>query len=204
LGPIHQRIHHQRTFVTLVTPRTIAPPLLWARASPPVFTKARGHNPYSRAGLAFERKVKKALTSVARSAGATLEPNPWFTFRDANGDGVCSPDAILNLLPKYVIVVEVKLKYVLGAEAKLKGLYLPVVARARDLPISHVFPLIITKVLTKDASGLTIEYVGDAITSQATGRFRPPVLHWLGSGDEILWNSHAQRTRVIDASAIAI
>ena len=189
--------------MTPATPRTVAPPLLWARRSAPLFTKQRGHNPYARAGLAFERKVGKALASLATCAGASLEKNPWFTFRDASGDGACSPDAILNFLPKYVIVIEIKLKYVLGAEAKLKGLYVPVVARTLDLPISHVFPLIVTKVLTPDARGLTIEYVSDASLSH---NFRAPVLHWLGKdSNPILWNasdvSHRDKIR---ADAIAV
>lgn len=172
--------------MTPSTPRTIRGPLIRAVPSPPIFTKARGHSPAARAGLAFQRKVGRALRACANDIDAILESEPWFTFRDANGDGCCAPDFILTLPDSDAIVIEVKLKYVLGAEVKLKQLYLPVVAKARNLPVACVKPLVITKILTPDCLNLGVECVGDAALSSPS--LRAPVLQWLGQG-RILWEA---------------
>lgn len=68
-------------------------------------------------GLAYERLLAKTLPQAKH--------NLWFRFKDQNGPGMCSPDFVL-LLNGRVVVIECKLTDCVEAEEQLLGLYLPV------------------------------------------------------------------------------
>ena len=72
-------------------------------------------------GLAYERRVGRALAKTFPK----LEHNPWFAFEDSQGRGHCSPDFLLELDGR-PLVLEVKLGDVSAGLAKLRYLYGPI------------------------------------------------------------------------------
>lgn len=94
--------------------------------------------PAQRAGLAFQRKLSKALPfgpgpSSGNAAGAALYSAPWLAFRDRNGAGLAQPDAFVCPLPDgSVLLLEAKLKLTAAAVAEarrqVERLYLPLLA----------------------------------------------------------------------------
>lgn len=133
-------------------------------------------------GVRYENKVHRAIATLAKTLGAKVEKNPWFHFRDANGDGACSPDCILWLDPGFALIIEVKYTWVPGASVKLKGLYLPVINCALRPHILR--SLVICKTLVPGSpepiSGIL---EGTAFTATAS---QAPVYHWLGQGP-LVW-----------------
>lgn len=122
--------------------------LTGAKRASPLFGKIKGSNPAAKLGLRYERKVGSELQRhVTATRFVRLERNPWFTFYDAYGVSNCSPDFILHMEDR-VIVVEVKLTWVEVALAKLDELYCPVVSCALNCP---VLPLVICRNLTASA-----------------------------------------------------
>ncbi len=164
--------------------RLIRGALTLAERCDPLFAKARTSKsqPAAAYGIRYERKVHRALETLAKSIGAKVERNPWFHFRDANGDGACSPDSILWLDPGFALIVEVKYTWVPGAGVKLRGLYSPVVNCALRPHILRT--LVICKTLTPESpapiSGILD---GTAFTASAA---QAPVYHWLGQGP-LIW-----------------
>lgn len=73
--------------------------------------------PWQRQGLAYERRVARALPKACHG--------PWLNFEDENGFGACQPDLVLAI-GENLWVLEVKLTYTEAALAQLEGLYLPV------------------------------------------------------------------------------
>lgn len=141
-----------------------------ASRTPARFEKAKASNPLAALGLRYEKKVQKSL---ALRRGLTVETNPWFSFVDANGAGLCSPDAIVfdneNAL---TMIVEVKLRYTPAAIAKLRTLYIPVVRKALALQVDPL-PLVVCKHMIPDGPRAGFD-VREALS------LRPPVLQWLG------------------------
>lgn len=142
----------------------------------------KANNIYKRQGLAFERKVAKALAVAAASVGAELELQPWFRYYDRLGQGQAVPDFLLHFGIE-TLVIECKLTWVPEAVTKLRGLYVPVVQQVLGSVI-RVRPLVICKHLIplaghivpglRDALGITHSVV--------------PTLQWLGVGP-ILWHA---------------
>ena len=82
--------------------------LEWAKwAAPPAFVRGsrRRLSAPQRAGLAFQRKVCKALTHFGQSCKA----GAWISYHDRVGPGLAQPDVVL-ILPEGVLVLEIKLK----------------------------------------------------------------------------------------------
>ena len=99
-------------------------------------------------GLRYEANVGKQLARfVTTDKFIGLEHNPWFLFTDKFGQANCSPDFLLFMSDRAVIV-EVKLTWVPIAMQKLLELYCPVVSRALQCP---VMPLVICKNLAPNA-----------------------------------------------------
>lgn len=103
--------------------------LEWAKwAAAPAF--ARGKPRLSgpqRAGLAFQRKVGRALTHF----GPCCRTGSWISYYDHSGPGLAQPDVVL-VLPEGVLVLEIKLKFTLRAIPQLDALYVPL--------LQHLFP----------------------------------------------------------------
>ena len=113
-----------------------------AERTPARFVKPKGSTPAAKLGLRYERNVGKQLEwHEKRGNFIRLEKNPWFTFHDEAGSAFCSPDFLLHL-DHGIVVVEVKLKWVEQAIAKLQQLYCPVVEVALGKPAR---PLVICR-----------------------------------------------------------
>lgn len=97
--------------------------LLWARQiSKPAWAQLNsGLYGTKSQGLAYEKKVSKAFPLAKR--------NLWFGFQDANGNGICSTDLVLDLGSE-VLIIECKLTDTPKAVAQLQELYIPVVEKA--------------------------------------------------------------------------
>ena len=127
-------------------------------------------------GVRYENKVHKALTALGKSLPTTVEHNPWFRFKDDNGFGSCSPDAILWFDGYFTaLVVEVKYTWVPTARVKFENLYAPVLRAA--LGPENVLSLIICHNLTPDAPK-PIENIGSD--------YNHAVYQWLGRGG-LVW-----------------
>jgi hypothetical protein len=79
-----------------------------------------------KAGLAFQRKLARALPSSTSG--------PWIAFRDRNGAGLAQPDLYIQPLPDgSVLLFEAKLKLtavaVAEARRQVEGLYLPLLSQ---------------------------------------------------------------------------
>jgi|SRR5580700_6184991 hypothetical protein len=112
----------------------------WRSKAP--FGKPRGSNPAAKLGLRYERSVGRELERHVRpDALGAIEHNPWFTFSDAYGTSSCSPDYLI-WIGNRVVIVEVKLTWVDVAMTKLLELYCPVVSIALG---AQVMPLVICR-----------------------------------------------------------
>jgi hypothetical protein len=138
-------------------------------------------NVHARRGLAYQKKVTKAMEEVCKVANGKLEVEPWFRFQDLNGPGQCVPDLLLHV-QNITLIIEVKLTFVQDAMTKLAGLYIPVIMDATKKTLGQVRPLIICKNITPLTTNL-IDNVHSAVYN-----YQPsiPVLQWLGKG-KIPW-----------------
>lgn len=130
----------------------------------------------AKAGLAYQRKITRVLKPIAESNGFALEADPWFTFTDTSGGGHAVPDIVLTA-ENCVLIIEVKLTFVTGAQEKLLELYSPVIRKALNLTF---YPrcLVICKHLVPGRLA-SVESISNALKS-APGS--APVLQWLGHG----------------------
>lgn len=118
-------------------------------------------------GIRYERLVARHMPWAMHG--------PWYAFRDAQGESFCQPDLVWHQ-GDLVVVVEVKHTWVEEAEAKLRLLYLPVVAKATG---KRAVGLVICKYLVP---GVRAAY-GDlqpclVFAQQSLSRI--PTFHWLG------------------------
>lgn len=140
------------------------------------FPKPKPSNAIARVGLRYENNVGKELARhVLPHRFVRLEHNPWFTFHDVYGSGHCSPDYLLWVDDK-AIIVEVKLTWVGVAMAKLMDLYMPVVSTALGC---GVMPLVVVRNTHPKAPEAKFT-LAEAITSQHK------LLHWPSTG-HIQW-----------------
>lgn len=140
----------------------IGPPPFGASRPPRGSAKSRG--------LRYQRAVIKALP-------AGTNPGPWFSYLDANGPGICQPDALVGL-DGTLWVVEIKLTYTPEADRQLDLLYLPVVQLA--LMPRRIRGLVVCQGLTGECSAdRVVHTLQDAIGRPETPF---PVVHWLGQG----------------------
>ena len=137
---------------------------------------------FAKRGLAYERKVGRALATLAKSIGSNLTAQPWFEYKGPFGSGCAVPDFILHIPSKGIdIVIEVKLTYKPSASSKLRELYLPVV-KAANAGMFQTVPLIICKTLIL-GDWPTVSGVGEAL---AYTEGVVPTLQWLGHG-ALVW-----------------
>lgn len=169
------------TGLILAPAKIVRGPLAFAERCSPVFKKVRTGKltPAQANGIRYENQVHKALETLAktiRGTSVTYERNPWFRYGDENGRSSCSPDGILWLDQYVALVVEHKYTFPPVAIDKMKGLYLPVVARALAPGVIH--GLVICKTLTPEAPK-PISCLGDALMGPNSV---VTVLQWLGQG----------------------
>lgn len=77
-----------------------------------------------KAGLAYERQTAKYLK--LRYGTKNVLHGSWWAYEDAKGASWCSPDIIIDIKGKPLIVVECKLTLTKSADSQLKDLYVPV------------------------------------------------------------------------------
>lgn len=122
------------------------------------------------AGKAFERK---ALGELERSF--PVVKNPWFEFSDQNGGGMASPDGVIKLLEK-VLVVECKLTWTYDAHSQLQQLYFPILEKFFDLPCKGI---VVCKNL---ARGVPKKLIKESFNAAALADEPVNVVQWLGVG----------------------
>lgn len=154
--------------------------LLWAKwvnHQPPASVAARARNQRGvsiRAGLAYQRKVGKALHPL----GAVLREGPWISFFDRNGPGLAQPD-LLILSPAGPVLIEVKLTYTDLAIPQLDFLYVPLVAHLAEVSPRQVRRAILCKHLT--ASAVEPKPASECCLADATPLGIPPLtMFWSG------------------------
>lgn len=147
---------------------------------PPAFRGATRLTKAQRAGLAFQKKLFGALSSIT-PPGATCQTNSWFSFRDRNGPGCASPDIFVRpLADGSILLVEAKLK--LSAVALEEGLkqlldlYSPLFRTV--FPESALRLLLVGRYLSPASagSGPLTELVGRDLSET------PTVAFWPGTG----------------------
>src|SRR6266699_2435083 len=129
-------------------------------------------------GIAYQKKVGRALTSAAIKINSTLLSDPWFRFYDDNGRGQIVPDFILEM-SDLNLIIEVKYTFTQEGVNKLQYLYMPVVKAA--LSKFRVRPLLICRNLipAKEMIGAKIiSKLGEALLTYNA----VPVLQYLGQG----------------------
>ncbi len=110
--------------MSLASPSRKVEGLRWVRETKNPWPKAKLSG-LTAQGMRFQNRIAKALLGQAKGSFAVTS-NPWFEFCDRNGQGLCSPDILLNG-PSGIVVIECKLTYTERALEQLFGLYLPVV-----------------------------------------------------------------------------
>lgn len=151
----------------------LANDLQWARACaswPSPIPRPRPRRGSAKAaGLAYERALAAALPGCQHGV--------WFEFCDQAGHGWCQTD-ILLAGRNAVLVLEAKASWVPEAQAKLTGLYLPVVQMALGLP---TLGIVVTKRLVPEVRASEASIVSDLASAvEAAKRHQVVVWHWLG------------------------
>ncbi len=100
------------------------------------FSKAKPRARAQKAGLAYEKKVGRALKRMLQDQTllGELKLNQWILFADVNGIGWAQPDAYL-LRRENILLMECKLTQSDVATPQLLSLYLPLLRKIYDLPI---------------------------------------------------------------------
>ncbi len=96
--------------------------LLWSKRKPDHTAKIRNISNYNKnqlLGIRFE----KAFSEYLKAYNEKSIIGPWIEYEDANGWGLCQPDAILL---KPFIIFECKLTYTTAAYVEMNKLYKPV------------------------------------------------------------------------------
>ncbi len=140
------------------------------------FGKARGNTVPQKLGLAYQKKVAKAIRLLPEIQH--VEETPWFGFSDSTGGGLASPDLLVYTNYDAVLCIEVKLSWTPDAVSQLYDFYLPILTRVAQtelLPASRVVPLIITKNLLPNAPRAELN-INSAL------KHNPSLLHWRGEG----------------------
>lgn len=121
------------------------------------------------AGLRYERLFAKQFPQALHG--------PWFSYEDKSGFGYCQPDLILSLLPKCLVVFEVKYTLTDDAFFQLRDLYLPVVKKAMAATCVGV---VVAKNLIPNLSVVTPRLEDAVSAAIKRGDEGIPVLHWVG------------------------
>lgn len=129
------------------------------------FGRPRG---VKRLGIAYERAIARVLPHARKGQ--------WFYFEDFYGPGYCQTDFLL-FTPTAIYVLEAKLTDTPAAQAQLRELYLPVVARAYNTPAFGI--VVVKNLLPETARGAICDSLGVA---QIMCKNTIPTLHWLGRG----------------------
>lgn len=138
----------------------------------------RGSSAAARAGLAYQRRVTKALEPL----GPSLMANPWISFLDAHGPGMAQPDLLLvgaGLVAPTLI--EIKLTYTELAVAQLDLLYVPLVAHLFGVSQSQIRRIILCKHLT--AAAFAPKAAQECCLEDGVPLGEPPLTtFWSGTG----------------------
>ena len=131
----------------------------------------RGHGTAAK-GLTYERAFARA---VKRAMPGTVH-GQWFVYYADGLLGYCQPD-IIQITPRTIYVIEVKLTDVERATEQLLDLYFPVLRRAYAREVRGI---IATRSVHRCPGLATVTAsLREALT---LCHERVPVLHWIGSG----------------------
>lgn len=138
-------------------------------------------------------KGRKALgtryeAAVAKQLGPSAARGIWWSYRDADGPGLCQTDFLI-LGEVWAVILEAKHTWTMDGMNQLQGLYMPVVQMALD---RRVLGIQICKNLVPQHVGPVYNTLEEAVRSARTGdrlerdHFHYPTrlvtLHWRGIG----------------------
>lgn len=130
---------------------------------------------------------KRYEVAVGRQLGPDALRGVWWSYRDANGPGLCQTDFII-LGEIWAVILECKHTWTSEGMEQLRDLYIPVVEMATD---KKVVGIQVCKHLVPQYSGAVYDSLESAVISARTGhellngRHQPPrlvTLHWRGVG----------------------
>lgn len=126
--------------------------------------------------------------AVGRQLGPQAVRGIWWSYRDANGPGLCQTDFLING-EYWAVILECKHTWTADGMHQLQDLYLPVVGMALDKKVMGVQ---VCKHLTPNHVGSVYNTLEEAVREARTGdrlehnRFNNPTrlvtLHWRGIG----------------------
>lgn len=125
--------------------------------------------------------------AVGKQLGGEAKRGVWWSYRDANGPGLCQTDFII-IGEIWVVILECKHTWTQEGMEQLRDLYIPVVEWALDRKVVGVQ---VCKHLVPSYSGAVYDNLEAAVISARTGheilngRHQPPrlvTLHWRGVG----------------------
>lgn len=138
--------------------------------------------------------------AVSRQLGPSATRGIWWSYRDANGPGLCQTDFVIEG-EFWVVILECKHTWTVEGMEQLRDLYIPVVEMATDKKVVGVQ---VCKHLIPEYSGRVYDSLESAVTAARTGHevanghFQPPrlvTLHWRGVGP-MLRNTTKEREHV--------
>lgn len=74
---------------------------------------------------------------MSRALPKNFTAEPWYEWEDADGRSTCSPDGVV-LLPDRVVVLEVTHRAHTRKDIKISNLYMPLAAELYSLPVVGV------------------------------------------------------------------
>lgn len=116
--------------------------------------------------------------AVARQLGSDATRGQWWTFRDANGPGLCQTDLIIPG-DTWIVVLECKHTWIADGMMQLQYLYLPVVGMATG---KRVVGIQVCKHLVPYAHSEVCESLEEAVIAAKRNHNRLVTLHWRGFG----------------------
>lgn len=124
--------------------------------------------------------------AVARQLGSDATRGQWWTFRDANGPGLCQTDLIIPG-SRWIAVLECKHTWISDGMDQLHYLYLPVVGMATG---KQVVGVQVCKHLVPYARGPIFQDLESAVEAAKESWRRNAItrcvtLHWRGIGPMI-------------------
>lgn len=138
----------------------------------------------SRGIKALGRRYEAA---VAKQLGRDAARGVWWSYRDANGPGLCQTDFLI-VGETWAVVLECKHTWTAEGMEQLQDLYLPVVRMALDRRVvgvqvcKHLVPHFAGPVYNDLESAVISARTGEHIEQSKIRQSRLVTLHWRGIG----------------------
>lgn len=140
--------------------------------------------------------------AVAKRLGADAKRGVWWSYRDANGPGLCQTDFII-IGEIWAVILECKHTWTTEGMEQLNDLYLPVVEMATSKKVlgvqvcKHLVPHHTGPVYADLSSAVTAARSGEMTWPKAFHPTRTVTLHWRGLGPLITTSKEYSHVHVL-------